>query len=163
MVIVGLTNASDILICFNLSYMTTNRLSFVLLALLFCLEGIGLEKFTLSGYIKDASSGETLIGTTAYISSQSKGVTSNDYGFYSLSMENGTYKVEYAYLGYETQTREIVLDKNTTLDVSLGYESAEFQEIVAVPEAEDKNVTNVQMSVNITRYRDDKKCAHIIR
>ena len=54
------------------------------------------EKVTLSGYIKDASNGETLIGATAYVRETQQGVTSNEYGFYSLSLLPGSYTIEYA-------------------------------------------------------------------
>ena len=106
------------------------------------------EKFTISGYIKDASNGETLIGATAYISSIGKGITSNEYGFYSLSIPTGSYEIEFAYLGLLTQRRQVQLDKNTTLNIELETEATELNEVVVTAEAEDQNVTEIEMSVN---------------
>jgi len=105
-------------------------------------------KATLSGYIKDADSGETLIGASVYIASQSSGTTSNEYGFYSLTVPVGTYQVEFAYLGFDTQTKELKLMENTTLDLELGEDIENLVEVVVTSEAEDRNVTNTEMSVN---------------
>ncbi len=119
-----------------------------LLAVLLCIGASLFSQSTLSGYIKDADSGETLIGATVYIPSLAAGTTSNEYGFYSLTVASGTYEVEYAYLGFDTKKMEIVLTENLTKDVELGEDVVELVEVVVTSEAEDKNITNTEMSVN---------------
>ena len=109
---------------------------------------LNAQDVTLSGYIKDASNGETLIGATARIVESGKGVVSNEYGFYSISVPPGTYSVEYSYLGYIDQSIEIQLDQNKKQDIELGTEAAQLVEVVVVGEAEDSKVTDVEMSVN---------------
>ena len=52
------------------------------------------EKFTLNGYIKDSLSGETLIGASVNLQGAGRGVTSNQYGFYSLTLPKGTYRLQ---------------------------------------------------------------------
>ena len=106
------------------------------------------SKVTLSGYIKDAESGETLIGASAYIPSLSSGTTSNEYGFFSLTVEPGMYSIEFAYLGFDTKTLELDLNSDLTQDIELGEDIEQLVEIVVTSEAEDKNVTNTEMSVN---------------
>lgn len=106
------------------------------------------DKVTLSGYIKDASNGETLIGATAFISELSQGITSNEYGFYSLSVPPGDYTVVFEYLGFEAQQQSVSLNNNVTLSVELAQEASVIAEIVVVGEAEDLNVSDVEMSVN---------------
>jgi len=106
------------------------------------------EQVTLSGYIKDASSGETLIGATAFIKENAAGATSNEYGYYSISVPPGNYTVEYAYLGFNSNAKNIDLNADTKMDVELTEESALIEEIVITAEPEDENVTNVEMSVN---------------
>ena len=51
------------------------------------------DKFTLNGYVRDAESGESLIGATVYINEISSGTITNPYGFYSITLEEGTYNV----------------------------------------------------------------------
>ncbi len=119
-----------------------------LLFFLLCIGASLFSQATLSGYIKDADSGETLIGASVFIPSLASGATSNEYGFYSLTVEPGTYKVEYAYLGFNTKEVEITLNGNLTKDVELGEDIVDLVEVVVTSEAEDKNVTSTEMSVN---------------
>ena len=57
------------------------------------------DRHTLSGYITDAATGETLIGATVWAESLSQGVATNVYGFYTLTLPAGTYDVRVSYLG----------------------------------------------------------------
>ena len=59
------------------------------------------SQVTLSGYLKDKSNGEALIGATVYIEELQKGVVSNPYGFYSISLPEGHYNVTYSYIGFK--------------------------------------------------------------
>ncbi len=59
------------------------------------------EKHTISGYIKDAGTGEVLIGSSIYIEELEKGVVTNIYGYYSLTVESGIYNVIARYVGYD--------------------------------------------------------------
>ena len=68
----------------------------LLLTFLYCL-GYG-QQYTLSGYIKDASSGEGLIGVSVFVEELGQGTTTNVYGFYSLTLNQGSYKVKYSYV-----------------------------------------------------------------
>lgn len=106
------------------------------------------EKFALSGYISDASSGETLIGATVYIPELAQGVTTNVYGFYSITLPAGTHTVEFSYLGFETLAREVSLDRNQKISVELGGAATELQEVVVSSEAANRNVSDLQMSTN---------------
>lgn len=103
---------------------------------------------TLSGYIKDANNGETLIGATVYVPAAAKGVVSNEYGFYSITLEPGTYEVNYSYIGFTTIKKEVELSDNVKLDIELGADAAQLEEVVVTAEAANEEVVNVQMSVN---------------
>ena len=105
-------------------------------------------KFTLSGYIRDASNGESLIGATAYLVELEQGIASNEYGFYSISVPAGNYTVEFAYLGLQSQRRTVSLDQNITLHIELTDLATDLIEIVVTGEAEDRNVSDIEMSVN---------------
>ncbi len=124
------------------------RTIYLTLSLLFSLSLAAQEKVTINGYIKDASNGETLIGATAYVTELGVGATSNEYGFYSISVEPGTYQVEFAYLGFDSQILKIDLTENTKTDVELSVGGIAIEEVVVTGEAKDKNVTDIEMSVN---------------
>lgn len=116
--------------------------------LLFSTALMAQDKVTVSGYITDAASGETLIGATAYVQELGKGAVSNEYGFYSLSIPAGDYTLEYSYIGYDNVIRAISLDANEKMDVEMGAVANEIVEVVVTAEEEDNNVSEVNMSVN---------------
>ena len=104
------------------------------------------EKFTISGYIKDKASGEVLIGATVFVEEISVGAQANVYGFYAITLPTGKYTLDYRYLGYDTEVKAIDLDKDVTIDVELGAEDVQLEEIVIKGTREDRNVTSTEMS-----------------
>lgn len=124
------------------------RLLIYLSLILFSVSAIGQEKVTLNGYINELSSGESLIGATVYVKELGIGATTNEYGFYSITLDPGTYNFEFAYLGFQNSNYEINLETSQRLDVDLSEMAAEIEEIIITAEAEDRNVSDVEMSTN---------------
>ena len=120
------------------------------LFLLFLIPFVSAQKNpTISGYIKDADNGETLIGATVFVKEIAKGTTSNAYGFYSISLPSGTYDLEYSYLGFDSKTETITLNgEGITKTIELLPEGVQIEEIIVTAEAKDQNVRNIEMSVN---------------
>ena len=116
--------------------------------LLSSLLSLGQDKFTVSGYLKDASNGEDLIGATVYVEELGSGSVTNFYGFYSITLPPGSYTFIFRYLGYNTIIQKLELDKNERLDLEITPEGQELQEIVIEAEPEDVNVSGIQMSSN---------------
>ncbi|WP_035759399.1 TonB-dependent receptor [Flavobacterium tegetincola] len=108
--------------------------------------GIAQEKFTLSGTISDANSNETLIGVNIYVPELKIGTSTNSYGFYSLTLPEGTYTFEFSYVGYQTIVSEIAMTANVKKNVSLG--SGELLEEVIITEKTRTNIRKAEMSVN---------------
>ena len=106
------------------------------------------DKFTVSGYVKDAKSGETLIGVAVFVKGTSAGALTNEYGFYSLTMPSGTYNIGVSYVGYQVFYQEVALTSNQKLDVELTEEGVQLQEVVITADRPDANVKDVSMSVN---------------
>ncbi len=106
------------------------------------------DKRILSGYIKDADNGETLIGANVYIPSLNAGTVSNEYGFYSMTILPGNYEVVYSYLGFQQQSMTVDLSQNVTLNVELNVESATLDEVVVSSKAKNANISDLEMSVN---------------
>ena len=104
------------------------------------------EKYTLSGYVKDNETGEYLIGATVYVKENLKGISTNQYGFYSLTIEEGEYTVDYAFLGLKTQQKKINLNTDIRINVALEANAIITQEVVIESEGADKNVESSSMS-----------------
>ena len=121
---------------------------FILLVLLIGITSVkAQEKATLSGYIKDAESGETLLGAAVYIQSLQLGVTTNIYGFYSLSVPKGKYKVSISYLGYISYTEEISIDSNLVKEIEMKPNSVQMKTVTVSSERRDENVKKTEMGV----------------
>ena len=120
-----------------------------LLFLFFQLNALfGQNKFTLNGYIRDAESGEELIGATVFVTNSGSGGVTNAYGFYSVTLPAGTYVIRYAYLGYKTTETKVELSKDVTQNVDLVEESVEIEEMVITAERAQQNFEEINMSRN---------------
>lgn len=133
--------------------MRTKFLS-VLLLLIIWLPANSQENYTLSGQIKDASNGEDLLFVDVIAQdsvNMKKGTSSNEYGFYSLTLTEGSYIITYRANGYTPFIKSIVLDKDTKLNVELKVPSdiQEFDDVVITATKEDDNVKKVGTETKI--------------
>ncbi|WP_243751813.1 TonB-dependent receptor [Niastella caeni] len=100
----------------------------------------------MSGYVKDSLSGETLIGATVSVNGHGKGIVSNQFGFYSITLPRGVYAIVVSFAGYQVHQVEISLDKNIEQNFYLSAKTV-LQEVIvsAATRRRDENVTNAQM------------------
>lgn len=118
---------------------------------------LSAQEFTISGYMRDANSGEELLYATVYAGGTNSGVTTNLYGFYSLSLPAGEYTINYSYVGYESIAFKVNLNANVKKDIELGGDALLLNEVVVVAQREDENVTNTEVSVVSLDIKDVKK------
>src|ERR1051325_5669533 len=112
-----------------------NRISSLLLILLVLASAHApaqQKKFTISGYVSEKGSKESLIGVGIYIPKLKKGFVTNNYGFYSITLPADTLVLVISYVGYETQKKQVVLDKDISLNI-------EMQEGVVLNEVDRKS------------------------
>lgn len=111
--------------------------------------GLAQNKRTISGYVKDAANAEGLIGVSVYVKEAGTGAVTNNYGFYAITLPQGTYSLVVSYVGYKKQTQTVDLSaQDVRVDVELGTENRQLQEVVVSTKREDDNVKNIEMSVN---------------
>jgi len=103
------------------------------------------ERFTLSGYIKDSLSSETLIGANIAVQNETKGVASNSYGFYSITLPTGSYKIVVTFVGYQPQELEIKLTKNIRQNILMLPLNSTLSEVTVTGKKRDNNVKTAQM------------------
>ncbi|HEY8934422.1 MAG TPA: TonB-dependent receptor [Cyclobacteriaceae bacterium] len=115
------------------------------------------EKVTLNGYIKDSQTGEELIGVNVYIPQLKAGTVTNPYGFYSLTIEKGTYDLQFSYVGYQTHSINIDLTQNESRNIEMASEATYIKEVVVSDKAIDANVVDVQMSKNTLNMEQVRK------
>ena len=109
---------------------------------------ISQEKFTLSGTIIEEESNETLIGVNILFPELKTGTTTNEYGFYSITIPTGTYRVNISYMGFNEINDTIILNKNITKNYSLTEALENLEEVVIRENIGKTNIRNPQMSIN---------------
>lgn len=92
---------------------------------------------TISGYLTDKKSGELLIGSNVYLFDKSKGTQTNEDGFYSFTMNKGSKRIYYSYLGYEQVVKEIFLQQDTIMNIELDPD-VELNEIIILDDIENQ-------------------------
>jgi hypothetical protein len=106
---------------------------------------ISAQYYTISGYITDEKSGETLINASIYDINSRKGTVANVYGFYSLTLPQGQIDLQYSYVGYATQARKFELKKDTVINIRF-KSSVDLQEITVIGHQRITGVQSAQMS-----------------
>lgn len=94
-----------------------------MLFLLFVSSAQPQEKFTISGHITDAETGEVLLGAAFQVVELKTGGMANAYGFYSVTIPSGAYTVRYSLVGYEKAEFTLIVNRDIVKDAVPGPES----------------------------------------
>ncbi|MBK0384345.1 TonB-dependent receptor [Pedobacter sp. SD-b] len=117
------------------------------LALVFNITAYAQKNPVLNGTIKDSLTGETLIGASVQLSGASQsGTVTNAYGFYSLSVPKGVYKLVFSYVGYQSVVQNLDISKDAQINISL-VSLNQLSEVVVKAERKNENVISAQMGV----------------
>ncbi len=113
------------------------------------------NKYTISGTVTDAKTGEELIGAAVTIEElPGKGGVTNAYGFYSITLPEGSYTIVAQYIGYEAKKEKVELNQSVKIDFDMGESSTELEQVVVTAEKKDQNITDIQMGVNKLDVRE---------
>jgi hypothetical protein len=109
---------------------------------------VSAQKITISGYVKDADTGESLIGATIYNTNHKVGAITNNYGFYTLTLQKAdTLGMVFSYIGYLPQTKKIAVSKDVVININLLTSNNSLDEVVVNAKRNDNNVREAQMGV----------------
>lgn len=108
-------------------------------------EPLPAGKFTVSGYLKDAKNGEALVGAIIYEKGTQFSSSTNEYGFYSLTLPQGDHDLLVSFVGYKDTIVKVNLTKNITLNIESRELGRQLQEVTVSTEKEDKNVQSMEM------------------
>lgn len=126
----------------------TLRLTFLFISILAFLHPADAQQtksYTVSGYVKDAATGESLLGAIVYILDSAKGTQTNQYGFYSITLPAGNYTLVSSLLSYTKQQFSLQLDRDIRQNIALAPLAVETEEVTITAEKEDKNVQSTDM------------------
>jgi len=125
---------------------TFNVLLFIVF--LFINKIIAQEKYTISGIITDILSNETLIGVNINVPELKTGTITNEYGFYSITLPEGSYNILISYLGFNTISETVNLSENKILNYHLSEATETLDEVIIIQDSEKLDIKKPQMSVN---------------
>ena len=112
------------------------------------------KNHTLNGIVKDKATAETLVGATVKLSGNKKLTTAtNGYGFYSLNIPDGNYKIEISYVGYTTITQQITINGDVKLDFNLQL-SNDLAEVTITRTKRNDNILRPQMGIEKLNVKD---------
>lgn len=114
------------------------------------------QRFGISGSVRDAATGETLIGATVKLqqASQSTGIATNGYGFYSISADEGEYNLIISYSGYKNWTKKITLNKALKINIELAGASDLQEVVISAGDRKNENVKSPLMGLNKIDMKD---------
>src|SRR5579871_5434116 len=122
--------------------MQTTKIILSTTALLFPLLLLAQTRHTVSGTVRDSTSGETLIGASILLLERPhSAVLSNSYGFYSLNAPSGHYHLIVSFTGFQQDTIPVSLDHDLTLAIQLTPGAPQLQEVVVSGSRNTSNVT----------------------
>ncbi len=106
---------------------------------------IAQSKFTINGYVKDSTSNETLINANVAVQGFNKTISTNSYGFFSITVPQGAQVLIVSYAGYITQTLNITVTENLSLNIALLNKKLFSEAVTVTTKRKDANVQNTQM------------------
>ena len=116
----------------------------------------------LSGYITAEDTNETLFGVNLIFPDLNMGTTTNEYGFYSISLPQGSHQLEVSYLGFKSKQQEITITQDYRFNLKLSTEAEVLEEIVLRDNREQLNLKSPQMSVNSLAVSTIKKIPAVL-
>lgn len=108
----------------------------------------GQNTVTLSGYILDDETGESMIGATVAVPTLRAGAYTNEYGFYSLTLPEGSHELHFRFVGYDTDTIRMTLDSSLAYRHRLRPSNTTLHEVVISSEQAGDLVSSTDMGVN---------------
>ena len=106
------------------------KVLFLFCLLLFSLSINAQKKFAINGTIKSKKTGETIIAASIRVANSTIGTTSNEYGFYSITLPKGNYNIEYSAVGKKTDTINFDLNQDIKQNILLQDENKELGEVI---------------------------------
>ncbi|MGN6214583.1 TonB-dependent receptor [Parafilimonas sp.] len=123
------------------------RTALILTLLLTASQLFAQQKFTWKGYVKDSLTGETLINASVLVSNENRGVATNQYGYFSVTLPAGNYKLIFSFVGYTPKEIDADFSKDISQDIMLVPTAATMQDVVVTTAAQKRlnNVKSAQM------------------
>ncbi|MEP1032950.1 carboxypeptidase-like regulatory domain-containing protein [Ekhidna sp.] len=106
------------------------------------------KTYTVHGVLKNAESGEHIIGATVQVLGTKLGTTTNGYGYYTITLKEGSYNLQFSHLGYRLKKSEVSLYRTTYLEISILPKITQLEEVEVSSISDDVNLSETIPSIN---------------
>jgi len=138
-------------------------LATLLLLSILCLAAAAQHSaYTLEGYVTDYDTELPLPGATIYIKGLAKGTTSNEHGFYTLSAPAGKYVVTFSFIGYQSDSVRVDLQKTTHIKIRLKPVSTTISEITVSAQKDDEKLTQTETGLISIQKKDIENLPYLL-
>jgi TonB-dependent receptor-like protein/carboxypeptidase-like protein len=114
------------------------------------------EKYSVSGTVKSAKTGETILGATIRVTNSPTGTVSNEYGFYSLTLPGGNYHLEISAVGFSVKSMDITLSSNFVMNVQLEEAAKDLQAVTVTASPSSRSLKSPQMGLEKINIKETK-------
>jgi hypothetical protein len=114
------------------------------------------QQFTISGTVKSKKNGESIIGATIRVVNQNTGTSSNEYGYYSITMAKGNHQLEVSAIGKKTDTITIQLDKDIKQNIALQEEVKNLNEVIIKSAPRGRAISGTQTGIERLTIKEIK-------
>ena len=123
---------------------------------------VGAKRYTISGYVVEKHGGESLIGANLQIDGTNIGISTNRYGYYSLTIPEGEHTLKASFLGYATSEEKIQLNSHINRNFRLKEETSELEEVVISSRAPASNVQGMIPGINAVDFDGDSHIPYFL-
>ncbi len=129
----------------------------LLVSLVYATTALAQDRYTITGNIREKRTGESLPGVIINIEEfKNSSIVTNSYGFYSITLQKGSYHLRFSCLGFRTEIINLSVDKNIELHIEMEEQAVQSKEVVISAEQKSQNVNSAQMgkiSLNMERIK----------
>ena len=133
----------------NLNPTLLMRQTYLILVYLFTFSPIfsqNIKSYSVNGYVQDKENGEKLIGCYVIDSVSKKGVITNAFGYFNITLNDGNCNILAHYLGYVEQSISLKINKDTTIIIKLATsQPIKLGEVTVVGSSPDEKLSLAQM------------------
>jgi len=127
------------------SYSWPSNIFYILFFSVICFQ-LSAQRYTVSGKITDNETGEDLLGASVSVNSGQTGTSTNEYGFFTITLPAGKITIDFSYIGLTTKRCQFDLQADTVLNISLSSD-AMTEEVIVVAGSNAEKVNSTQMGV----------------
>ncbi len=132
----------------------SNKFFYILIFLFVAVPAIAQQKFTISGTVTSKTKGETIIAATIKVGNNT--TISNDYGFYSITVDKGDYTMEVTAVGLQAAIQQLTVDRDIVLNISLADVVKDLDEVIVSSNSRNRSLSSPQMGVEKLSTKDIK-------